>query len=405
MKTILLLLILLSGPCFAANPSSNEEIMGKLIINGGYAVHRENGTISSRNADQLFVPASITKIATALAALHILGPEFRFETLFFLDDANNLYIKGMGDPFLVSEEIEIITGKLNELGVKRINDIILDNSSFQLGIPADGTGHSLNPYDVTSGALSVNFNTTNIKVSTSGAVSSAEPQTPALPIMQRLGQGLPPGVHRINVSDDPGNITIYTGQLFRAIFKKHMLQTDGQIREDKVAPGMSPFYIHRSSKGLTSVIEAMMRFSNNFIANQLFLTCGTTKYGYPADWPKGQKAISQFLQENFDLKKQQIHLVEGSGLSRKNRLSPKAMIVLLNHFKPYATLLQEHNGTILKSGTLTGVYSYAGYFINHAKGLDSFVIILNQNKNNRDPLLNELKKAYGAADKLSNYYK
>ena len=58
----------------------------------------------SQNADKPFVPASVTKIVTAWLALEVLGADYRFETRFYLDAKRVLYIKGGGDPYLISEE-------------------------------------------------------------------------------------------------------------------------------------------------------------------------------------------------------------------------------------------------------------------------------------------------------------
>ena len=69
------------------------------------------------------------------------------------------------------------------------------------------------------------------------------------------------------------------------------------------------------------------------------------------------------------------------------------MITLLERFKPYSHLLSETRNTLLKSGTMTGVYSYAGYF-ESAGNLDPFVILLNQKVNNRDQLLERVKAHY-----------
>ena len=69
------------------------------------------------------------------------------------------------------------------------------------------------------------------------------------------------------------------------------------------------------------------------------------------------------------------------------------MMKLLDSFKSYAKLLPQEDGKFLKSGTLKGVYSYAGYFMEKEK-LDSFVLILNQEINNRDHLLQLLEKMY-----------
>ena len=65
-------------------------------------------TLFSKNADHRLVPASTLKILTALAALHYLGPDHRFITEFYMDHNNNLFVKGYGDPLLISEVIAIL---------------------------------------------------------------------------------------------------------------------------------------------------------------------------------------------------------------------------------------------------------------------------------------------------------
>jgi len=138
-----------------------------------------------------------------------------------------------------------------------------------------------------------------------------------------------------------------------------------------------------------------MLYSNNFIANQLFFALGTRKDGYPATWEKSRQAMAGYLQKKYNLSAKEIKILEGSGLSRKNRVSPQAMMQLLDSFKPYAKFLPQEDGRLLKSGTLQGVYCYAGYFREN-EGLDSFVLLLNQDKNNRDRVLEALERIYRA---------
>jgi len=86
---------------------------------------------------------------------------------------------------------------------------------------------------------------------------------------------------------------------------------------------------------------------------------------------------------------------EGSGLSRENRITPRALLRLLEAFAPYAHLLPTDGGRLLKSGTLKGVYSYAGYFTD-GPALDPVVLILNQPKNTREQVLDQLERRYRA---------
>jgi D-alanyl-D-alanine carboxypeptidase/D-alanyl-D-alanine-endopeptidase (penicillin-binding protein 4) len=376
-----------------------NSISADLVDSGGYAVKKNNKYIVTHNLHTSYVPASIIKIATALAALDILGPSFRFETYFYRDNHDNLYIKGFGDPFLISEEVAVIVKKLKELGCTEINDIYLDNTAFNLKERTDGSGLSDNPYDAKNSALAVNFNTVNIAKDTIGRVISAEEQTPTHPLMAELAKELEPGVHRVNITQDKyvGDAIInrYVGELFRVFQKQKNIAGKGMITPRKTPTNLEPFYIHRSSKTLEDIIGPLMLYSNNFIANQLFLTLGVNKFDYPATWKKSILVMAGYLRSKYSLPQKEIYIVEGSGLSRKNRISPHAMIKILDSFKFYAKSLPYEEGRFLKSGTLKGVYSYSGYFLENGN-LDSFVLLLNQEKNSRDRLLDALEQIYRA---------
>src|SRR6185503_12935710 len=54
----------------------------------------EGKELVAQNADEPFVPASVTKIVTAWLALQVLGGDYRFETRFYLDTKRLLYVRG-----------------------------------------------------------------------------------------------------------------------------------------------------------------------------------------------------------------------------------------------------------------------------------------------------------------------
>src|SRR3954469_4850502 len=85
----------------------------------------------AQNADQPFVPASVTKIVTAWLAMETLGADYRFETRFYLDAKRVLYVRGGGDPFLVSEELaELAPALVAAIGKKPITGMVLDASYY-----------------------------------------------------------------------------------------------------------------------------------------------------------------------------------------------------------------------------------------------------------------------------------
>lgn len=390
---ILFCLVAATAPAASLPKQALSDKTARLLKNGGFILNKEDRVIAAKNPDSSFIPASILKIATACAALEILGPDFRFETRFYQNNENDLYIQGFGDPSLTSEEISMIMDALKKKNVHYINNILLDDSLFETSAGPDGSGRRLDPYDAKNSALAANFNTVHITVSPEGAVRSAEPQTPTLALMKELGKRLKSGAYRLNISNDGQNITRHTGELFRAIQKKKNIPGQGQIIHSHVPDNLTLIYIHRSSKKLTSLIESLMLYSNNYIANQIFLACGAKQSGYPATWEKGRNALARYLHKELGIDKEAVKIYEGSGLSRKNRLTPCAMIRILEAFRPHYKLLPLAGNRRVKSGTLTDVFSYAGYFLNHNQ-LDSFVLILNQNKNHRDRLLNLLEEIH-----------
>jgi D-alanyl-D-alanine carboxypeptidase/D-alanyl-D-alanine-endopeptidase (penicillin-binding protein 4) len=388
---LLLVLVCLSANTLSAEPAGQKLNINKLVHQGSYALSRDGHILTSFNEDIPFVPASIIKLATAVAALEIMGPQYRFETRFYVDDTT-LFIKGFGDPFLISEEVEGIVNRLRERGLSRVSRIVVDQGAFLLQTPAQGSSDTDNPYDARNSGLAVNFNTVNIVVDEDGRVESAEPQTPTLPVMKILAQGISAGVYRRNivVGGDDSLSWKYAGQLFQAFMQQQGIADRVIIKAGRVADGNEPFFTFYS-RPLTEMIGPLMRYSNNFIANQIFLACGARKYGFPATWEKGKKAVAEFFKQTYNLDTESFTMVEGSGLSRRNRVTARSMLVVLEAFKPYVQLLPQINNVYVKSGTLTGVYSYAGYF--PAKGkMDSVVLILNQQQNTRHALLKELQR-------------
>ncbi|MFT5698733.1 MAG: D-alanyl-D-alanine carboxypeptidase/D-alanyl-D-alanine-endopeptidase (penicillin-binding protein 4) [Desulforhopalus sp.] len=373
--------------------------LSELVTNGSYLVQSKQKIIGHRKED-LFLPASTLKILTSLAALDLLGPEFRFETHFYIDDEQNLYIKGYGDPFLTSEEIRIICSSLKNRGITQIRSIFLDDSSYKQQ-QTPGITSSNNPYDAPTGALAVNFNTLMVDKLPSGAVQSAELQTPSLAIMKRLARKLPTGTQRINIGTDGNNTLIslqlqYVGELFCALLHETGIIVEGGFDKRNVPHSLEPFLIHKSSKNLKEVMGECLHYSNNFIANQVFLYCGLQKNGSPATWDKARGSITNFIEKTLHLSKKQLSVQDGSGLSRQNRMSAEALVTILVHFKQYADLLNRHSGVLLKSGTMQDVYCYGGYFTEN-ETLIPFVILLNQKRNTRDKILRRLHAMFASS--------
>lgn len=105
-------------------------------------------------------------------------------------------------------------------------------------------------------------------------------------------------------------------------------------------------------------------------------------------WRKARRAINLFIRQR-GLSGREITIIDGAGLHRGNRITARAMLAFLQEFRPYAHLLPQHKEWLLKSGTMTDVYAYAGYLGRH-DAAPAVVIILNQPDNNREMLVQQL---------------
>jgi serine-type D-Ala-D-Ala carboxypeptidase/endopeptidase (penicillin-binding protein 4) len=370
----------------------------KHIQNGGYALAKNGKVLYASELKTPFIPASTIKLVTSLAALNVLGPDFRFHTKLFLDREQNLIIQGFGDPFLVSEKVTRITKRIAGLGISNINNIILDDHAFALDSPTEGSMGSKNPYDVNCSALAVNFNTLPLRTYRKAKIQSPETQTPYISLMGRIGRNAASGYHRVNVDAYPpqgklSNSLRYCGELFKALLENQGINVSGTIKHGKRTEDSQLLLDFTASETVEKLIESCLLSSNNFMANQLYLTLGVKRFGYPATWQKSRLVMADFIANDLQLGPEQITMIEGSGLSTKNRLTVEALLLVLERFRSYASLIPIKYGTRMKSGTLnkSGVFCYAGYIPN-GKDSSTFVILLNQKRNRRDQILKILSK-------------
>lgn len=372
-KTILMLFFLFSiSPTFAASNNALKRLY-KMPKAGLYVEGQPKDRLNSNKA---LIPASTLKVLTALLALKTWGAEHRFHTDFYVDEQNQLSIKGYGDPYIISEELDLMIAQLKKKGLTKISNIKVDGSYFVDDIYIDGRSKTNNPYDAPLSALGVNFNTINIVRNKKG-VFSGEKQTPLTPLMKKFAKELSYGKYRVNLKKQD-YASHHFGEILAAKLKQQGIKVNGDILKGKIDTSVEPFYRHKNSKTLSEMIAAMLKYSNNFIANQLFLMLGANYYDAPATIKKSRQAYSAKVKEIFGWDKT---FYEGAGLSRNNYLTAKELVEILKQFAPYKHLMKAQNKQILaKTGTLKGVSSYAGYLYKGKKWLP-FAVIINQSVN------------------------
>lgn len=338
------------------------------------------------------IPASTLKLLTSLAALRTLGNGHRSHTRLAWDpQTGSLFIKGFGDPLLISEELERMAKLIAvTYSPPTVRDIVVDASFFSPDIEIPGTGQSNNPYDATTGALCANFNT--VHFTWSGRLNtyvSAEPQTPLLDLVKDeiRASGLKQG--RILLPSDQR--ALYPGLLVAEFLKRRGIQMTGKVVSGEFCSTCTSATSFQSGFTLEEIVEKLLAFSNNFMANQILLVMGAEKFGPPATLEKGITALEAFAATQLGIKG--VSLVEGSGLSRRNRISARQMHTVLREFRPYHRLLKQQGNDFYKTGTLSDVRTRAGYLVGQDKRLYPYVIMLNHTTKGYERIYGELKKA------------
>jgi D-alanyl-D-alanine carboxypeptidase/D-alanyl-D-alanine-endopeptidase (penicillin-binding protein 4) len=368
-------LLLLPVPALAGAKEKIAALAPSALV---LVMDEKGNELVAQNSDKPFVPASVAKIVTAWLAMEVLGGDYRFETRFYLDGERVLYIRGGGDPFLISEELaELAPQLVAAIGKTPISRIVLDASYYPSDIRIPGIEDTAEAYDAVNSALAVNFNTIHA-VRKGKTVQSAEKQTPITPlaVSQFLARG-PKGRGRISLTQDPAVGLKYAGELVAAFIERAGGSVKGGVSTGAVPASLEPVYVHRQSRPLSEILKELLIGSNNYIANQVFLEMGGHRLGGPVGIEKSLRIANEMLAKHGLA--ESIHLEEGSGISRDNRFTARGLAQLLHVFEPHADLLRRGDRARFKTGTFAGVRTLAGYADTSNHGRVRFVIALRSN--------------------------
>ena len=149
-------------------------------------------------------------------------------------------------------------------------------------------------------------------------------------------------------------------------------------------------YRHLSPEPLTQVVQRLLEFSNNFTANQLLMAMGARREGPPATLDKGARALTAYGTDVVGI--QNAVFVEGSGISRLNRMSARDMTAVLSRFRPHRHLLTSQKAEYFKTGTLKGVRTRAGYIEVRPGEFYSFVLFRNRSGQSTGPVMHQIHR-------------
>lgn len=413
---------------------------------GIYAVSLDRGDlIYDRNADDRLIPASVNKLFTAYVALKKLKPSFTFKTWVYMTGAlyegtlqGDLYIKGGGDPSLVSERLWMLVNDLYRSGIKKVNGNLYADSSYY---DAETTPVSRpkylkdQAYNAPIGALSFNFNTTTIYVKPGekeGAlpIIYTDPDNSYIDVVNQASTTKSSSQNTVVVSRTDfvkgdigdtillrGNIplnskemrfyrnivnpALYTAHMFKNFMEQREMKVSGVVKEVRVPEGARQL-VEFESQPLWHLVWGMNKFSNNFVADQILKRVGAESWGVPGTMEKGVTTLADAL-EDLGIQKKSYTIQDGSGLTRNTRVTAKQITtVLVAAYKDFgiasefqASLgIAGEDGTLkhrmlsmaghpmirAKTGTLDGVSSLAGYAQTESGERIAFTIILNDKK-------------------------
>jgi D-alanyl-D-alanine carboxypeptidase/D-alanyl-D-alanine-endopeptidase (penicillin-binding protein 4) len=380
-------------------------------------------------------PASLTKLLTTAAALDRLGPAYTFATPVWLSGPvvngvleGNVFIKGSGDPKLVLERVWLLLRRIQQLGVREIRgDIVLDSSAFAVPDtpPGDFDGEPLRPYNVRPAALLFNFRSTVYTFTPDAAAGVARVHADPALAGTLVDRTVPlaggacgdwraalkaefdasrarfAGSYAAACGEqawpvaDPQPAT-YEARLIAALWREMGGQLQGSAREGLAPVDVKPSFELRSP-ALAELVRDINKYSNNLMAQQLFLALALQANPRGVATPEAaREALLRWLAERLGPLNGEVVIDNGSGLSRDTRISAQrlAQVLLLAWDSPVMSELMSSlpitglDGTLrrsratpgrghLKTGSLRDVVAVAGYVLSNSGKRYVLVAVVN----------------------------
>ncbi len=405
---------------------------------------KTNETFYAHNEERGFTIASTLKLFTAAAAYAFLGPDYKFSTQVVTDAKStnngvvdgNVYLVHSGDPSLTYSDLTDLMVALKSLQIHTINgNVYVDNTAYDQenygpGWSWDDTRYC---YAAPINASIINHNCVSFSISPSKSegrlvnitenprffysafsndVVTKSAWTRSCHVSLTLDNNntidmrgcMPKGHYSRGASIVIANVVKYNESMLQSLFQEFGIQVNGHISAQAAPPNLSVLASH-DSKPLHVLINEMLKKSDNIIAGSLFKKMGEVYTNKPGSWSNGSYAVKAILSEKAGVNTASLQLIDGSGLSIDNRVTPAQLMQVLDYgYHNYSTnyefvsalpiagidgtlkyRLSNVRGKVrAKTGTLakTGVISLAGYAISKDKEPIAFVIVINGRNGN-----------------------
>lgn len=313
----------------------------------------DGSVIGSHNTTQPLIPASIMKSITTATLLDHAGPDWKYHTRVYIDGPNdlghlrgNIIVEGACDPTVNSEKEPFSQNLVYEIGealaslliTKIEGSIIIDETSFE---------GSSRPDSWASGDFKKYYGT---------------------------------GSHGFNFSDNArGDFSVENpSRIFIENLKTELANRGIELEEKDLSESRRVQILDHTSASLDEIMRSCMMRSDNLFAESMLRTYGKLKGGDGSTKNAAETEFNFWSGKNMPLTG--VTIVDGSGLSRNNRVTADFMAAVLSEMSEdsyYASFfpLAGQEGTLkkfladtpldsyiaMKTGSMTGIQCYAGY--------------------------------------------
>lgn len=415
-----------------ADTQMHHAVLGLYVVNS-----KTGKPVYSLNSTMGLAPASTQKIFTGIAAFDILGGSYTYKTTVGYKGTvaegvlnGDLIIKGYGDPSFGSWRYEHtkmdsilqqITATLHKAGIGTIKgNIVLDETALTYQpIPGGWIWEDIGNY-YGAGVWGINWNENQYDLTLRAGdrpgekteITSAEP-SPELFAMNNMiktgaaGSGdnsiiyvapyaadgfaegtIPAGEKHFTVSGSLPYPSATFGKELTEQLKNDTISFTGNViwgaqlsLEKTMPPTITTTLLNYTSPPLDSLMYWFLQKSINMYGEAFAKTIALEKGGQ-GETGKGVDLIRDYWQRN-GIEKTSVKMLDGSGLSPQNRVTPEAEVLALQHaktrpwFKSFYNCLPLYNGIKMKSGTIGGSKAFTGYHT-AADGTEyTFSIIVN----------------------------
>lgn len=449
--TVFLIAVVLSTPAWGRNLPASLRALEKKGFRVGAAFVIDGRPVTQHRPDELFNPASVTKLFTAAVALNSLGGERSFQTRLLAPgkggNRETLTVVGAGDPLLSSGDLQKLARCVREGGVERIGRLAIDLGPFDSSAlpPAFGQKSTEAAYRAGIGGLQVDANRVVVKVKPGRPGKppkvSVSPQSSYANVVNRAvtarGKKRRKGLKISTAVVRDGRMDVrVTGTAHRKrseVVTKRVRHParhagcvliraleDAGVKVDQgpalgAAPTDGDVLCSHDSPTVEAMLIPLLKDSQNQVAESLLRLVGAEGAGKPVGFQEGGRTLKTFLIDRVGLTGPSFSFTNGSGLYDANRVSVRAVVNLLRHVLVSADLAPIRNalpvsgkdGTLkarflktpldgrvhAKTGTLDQAVGLAGYVDLPDGQVMVFAILVNGRKLNASTIRRSMDKA------------